>query len=57
MSQGERYDQSMRAKNGDLDIITPRSALFTPFMNLALSSLMRNMKTVIKVKQHPNTMR
>lgn len=37
MSQGERYDQSMRAKNGDLDIIIgPRSALFTPFMNLGL---------------------
>ena len=37
MSQGERYDQSLRAKNGDIDIIIgPRSALFTPFNNLGL---------------------
>ena len=37
MSQGERYDQYLRAKNGDIDIIVgPRSALFTPFNNLGL---------------------
>lgn len=37
MSQGERYDQSLRAKNGEIDIIIgPRSALFTPFLNLGL---------------------
>jgi len=37
MSQGERYDQSLRAKNGEIDIIIgPRSALFTPFTNLGL---------------------
>lgn len=37
MSQGERYDQSIRAKNGLIDIIIgPRSALFTPFQNLGL---------------------
>lgn len=37
MSQGERYDQSQRAKNGEIDImIGPRSALFTPFKNLGL---------------------
>lgn len=37
MSAGERYDQSMRAKNGEIDImIGPRSALFTPFSNLGL---------------------
>lgn len=37
MSQGERYDQSVRAKNGDIDIcIGPRSALFTPFRKLGL---------------------
>jgi len=37
MSQGERYDQSVRAKNGEIDImIGPRSALFTPFTNLGL---------------------
>lgn len=35
MSQGERYDQSLRAKNGEIDIIIgPRSALFTPFQKL-----------------------
>ncbi len=37
LSQGERYDQYMRAKNGEVDIIIgPRSALFTPFPNLGL---------------------
>jgi primosomal protein N' (replication factor Y) len=37
MSQGERYDQSLRAKNGGIDIIIgPRSALFTPFTKLGL---------------------
>ncbi|NLJ96412.1 MAG: primosomal protein N' [Clostridiales bacterium] len=37
MSDGERYDQGLRAKNGEIDImIGPRSALFTPFQNLGL---------------------
>lgn len=37
MSQGERYDQSLRARKGEIDIIIgPRSALFTPFQNLGL---------------------
>lgn len=37
MSEGERYDQSIRAKNGEIDIIIgPRSALFTPFTRLGL---------------------
>jgi len=37
MSAGERYDQFLRAKNGEIDIIIgPRSALFTPFANLGL---------------------
>lgn len=37
MSAGERYDQFLRAKNGELDImIGPRSALFTPFPRLGL---------------------
>lgn len=37
MSQGERYDQSVRAEKGEIDImIGPRSALFTPFQNLGL---------------------
>lgn len=37
LSKGERYDQFLRGKNGDIDImIGPRSALFTPFQNLGL---------------------
>ncbi len=37
LSGGEKYDQYLRAKNGDIDIIIgPRSALFTPFKNLGL---------------------
>ncbi|MBQ2406580.1 MAG: primosomal protein N', partial [Lachnospiraceae bacterium] len=37
LSAGERYDQYLRAKNGDIDImIGPRSALFTPFDDLGL---------------------
>ncbi len=35
MSRGERYDQYLRAKNGEIDVIIgPRSALFTPFEDL-----------------------
>ncbi len=37
MSKGERYDQYIRAKNGEVDVIVgPRSALFAPFPNLGL---------------------
>lgn len=37
LSQGERYDQMLRARDGEVDImIGPRSALFTPFQNLGL---------------------
>lgn len=37
LSKGERYDQYIRAKNGEIKImIGPRSALFTPFENLGL---------------------
>ena len=37
LSEGERSDQFLRAKNGEIDImIGPRSALFTPFPNLGL---------------------
>ena len=37
MSQGERYDQFERAKEGKISImIGPRSALFTPFPRLGL---------------------
>ena len=37
LSKGERYDQMMRAKEGQIDVmIGPRSALFTPFEHLGL---------------------
>ncbi len=37
LSQGERYDQYERARNGEIDImIGPRSALFTPFNDLGI---------------------
>lgn len=37
LSKGEKYDQHMRAKKGEIDVIIgPRSALFTPFSNLGL---------------------
>lgn len=37
LSPGERYDQFEKARNGEIDImIGPRSALFTPFLNLGL---------------------
>lgn len=37
LSQGERYDQFLKAKEGLLDVmIGPRSAVFTPFPNLGL---------------------
>ena len=37
LSQGERYDQFKRARQGELQIMVgPRSALFTPFGNLGL---------------------
>ena len=37
MSDGERYDQYVQAKNGEINVIIgPRSALFTPFAHLGL---------------------
>lgn len=37
LSDGERYDQYVRAQQGKVDImIGPRSALFTPFQNLGM---------------------
>lgn len=37
LSQGERYDQYLRAAKGDIDImIGPRSALFAPFQKLGI---------------------
>lgn len=37
LSGGERYDQFMRARNGEIDVmIGPRSALFTPFSRIGI---------------------
>lgn len=37
MSKGERYDQFLRARSNEIDIVIgPRSALFAPFLNLGL---------------------
>lgn len=37
LSAGERYDQFMRAKNGEISVmIGPRTALFTPFPDIGL---------------------
>lgn len=37
LSQGEKFDQCRRAREGDIDVIIgPRSALFVPFSNLGL---------------------
>ena len=37
LSEGERYDQFERARNGEIDVmIGPRSALFTPFSRLGM---------------------
>lgn len=37
LSEGERYDQFLRAKSGEIDVmIGPRSALFTPFSQIGV---------------------
>ncbi len=37
LSDGEKYDQFMKAKNGEVDVVIgPRSALFVPFERLGL---------------------
>lgn len=37
LSDGERYDQFVRAREGSIDVmIGPRSALFTPFSQIGL---------------------
>ncbi|HKL79655.1 MAG TPA: primosomal protein N', partial [Mobilitalea sp.] len=54
MSQGERFDQSNRAKNGQIDIIIgPRSALFTPFQNLGLIIIDEEHETSYKSENTP----
>lgn len=54
MTAGERYDQFVRAKNGEIDImIGPRSALFTPFLNLGLIIIDEEHETSYKSETVP----
>ncbi len=54
MSPGERYDQFLRAKNGELDVmIGPRSALFTPFSNLGFIIIDEEHETSYKSETVP----
>ncbi len=54
LSAGERYDQMMRAKNGDIDVmIGPRSALFTPFEHLGLVVIDEEHESTYKSEQIP----
>lgn len=54
MSGGERYDQMMRAKDGQIDVmIGPRSALFTPFPNLGLIVIDEEHEGTYKSEQVP----
>lgn len=54
LSQGERYDQFERAKNGEIDImIGPRSALFTPFLNLGFIIIDEEHETSYKSETIP----
>lgn len=54
MSAGERYDQSVRAKEGAIDImIGPRSAVFTPFQRLGLIILDEEHESSYKSEMPP----
>lgn len=54
LSAGERYDQMMRAKNDEVDVmIGPRSALFTPFPNLGLIVIDEEHENTYKSEQTP----
>lgn len=54
MSGGERYDQSLRAKNKEIDlVIGPRSALFTPFSDLGLIIIDEEHETSYKSETTP----
>lgn len=54
LSVGERYDQMMRAKSGEVDVmIGPRSALFTPFPNLGLIVIDEEHENTYKSEQVP----
>ena len=54
LSAGERYDQMMRAKAGEVDVmIGPRSALFTPFPDLGLIVIDEEHEPAYKSEQVP----
>ena len=54
LSPGERYDQMMRAKAGEVDVmIGPRSALFTPFPDLGLIVIDEDHEPTYKSEQTP----
>ena len=54
LSQGEKYDQHVRAKKGEIDVIIgPRSALFTPFPNLGLIVIDEEHETTYKSENVP----
>ena len=54
MSKGERYDQYLRAKRGEISVmIGPRSALFTPFLNLAFIFIDEEHETSYKSETVP----
>ncbi|MBO4376359.1 MAG: primosomal protein N' [Lachnospiraceae bacterium] len=54
LSEGEKYDQFERAKEGELDVIIgPRSALFTPFLNLGLIVIDEEHETSYKSEVMP----
>lgn len=54
LSPGERYDQMLRAKKGEIDVmIGPRSALFTPFEHLGLIVIDEEHEPTYKSEQVP----
>lgn len=54
LSKGEKYDQWLRAKRGDIDVIIgPRSALFVPFPSLGLIVIDEEHEGSYKSEQTP----
>lgn len=54
LSAGEKYDQFLRAKNGEIDVmIGPRSALFTPFANVGIIIIDEEHESSYKSEQMP----
>lgn len=54
LSAGEKYDQFLRAKNGEIDVmIGPRSALFTPFSNIGVIIMDEEHEQSYKSEQMP----